>query len=108
MHPLKNHKTIEFLEPMDMVDHLISTLDMNASVHDIRQVVFHTAVLTRNCRLAATLPHDTLRQNQPLVKEPGCLLDKTPLELVNMGYRKVSLKRPSIPCWKSTSHPAWN
>ena len=77
---------------MNIIDHLISTLDLNASVRDIRQGVFHTAVLTRNCGLAATLPHDALRQNPPLVKEPGALLDKTPLELVNMAFSESILE----------------
>ena len=71
---------------MKILDHLISTLDFGASVQDIRQGVFHTAVVTRNCGLAATLPRDALRQTPPLVKESGSLLDRTPTELVAMAY----------------------
>ncbi len=70
---------------MKILEHLISTLDMDTPVQDIRQGVFHTAVLTRNCGLAATLPRDALRQAPPLVREPGLLLDRTPLELARMA-----------------------
>ena len=48
--------------------------------------LFHTAVLTRNCGLAATLPRDALQQEQPSLKEPGHLVDKGALELVKMSY----------------------
>jgi len=71
---------------MKIIDHLISTLDTNAPVRDIRQGVFHTAVLTRNCGLAATLPRDALRQTPPLVREPGLLLNKAAPELVRLAY----------------------
>jgi uncharacterized protein (DUF4213/DUF364 family) len=43
-------------------------------------------VLTRYCGLAATLPKDALRQEPPLVKESGFLLNKTPNELVSLAY----------------------
>jgi len=71
---------------MKLLDDLISTLDLNTRVRDIRQGVFHTAVLTRNCGLAATLPRDALRQTPPLVKEPGTLLEKGVSELARMAY----------------------
>ena len=60
---------------LKILDDLISILDFDAIVRDIRQGVFHTGVLTRNCGLAATLPRDALRQEPPMVKEPGFLLD---------------------------------
>ncbi|GAF99144.1 unnamed protein product, partial [marine sediment metagenome] len=47
---------------MKILDDLISQLNPEAPVRDIRQGVFHTGVLTRNCGLAATLPRDALRQ----------------------------------------------
>jgi len=71
---------------MNILDDLISILDFNAPVKDIRQGVFHTGVLTRHCGLAATLPRDALRQEGPLVKDPGFLLDKTPRDLAQMAY----------------------
>ena len=77
---------------MKILDHLISSLDLNAAVQDLCQGVFHTAVLTRNCGLAATLPRDALRQNPPLVKDPGILLDKTAKELVHMAYSESILE----------------
>ena len=73
---------------MKILDNLLSTLNLEASVRDIRQGLFHTGVLTRNCGLASTLPRDALRQEEgkPVVKEPGFLLEKSVLELVRMAY----------------------
>ena len=73
---------------MKILDDLISTLNLEARVRDIRLGLFHTAVLTRNCGLAATLPRDALRQEQPSVSvnEPGFLLDKSVPELTRMAY----------------------
>ncbi len=77
---------------MKILDDLISTLNFDAAVKDIRQGIFHTGVLTRNCGLAATLPRDALRQEPPMVKEPGFLLDKTPLELAQLAYSQSILE----------------
>jgi uncharacterized protein (DUF4213/DUF364 family) len=71
---------------MKILDDLIATLNTDAKVRDIRMGLFHTAVLTRNCGLAATLPRDALRQEQPSVREPGRLLEKSALELLRMSY----------------------
>jgi uncharacterized protein (DUF4213/DUF364 family) len=70
---------------MEILDDVISSLDVDVSVADIRQGVFHTGVLSRHCGLAATLPRDALRQDPPLVKEPGRLLEKSAGELVAMA-----------------------
>ena len=77
---------------MKILYDLISSLNFEAGVRDIRQGVFHTGVLTRNCGLAATLPRDALRQKPPMVKGPGFLLDKTPLELAQMAYSQSILE----------------
>ena len=77
---------------MKILDEIISTLDLNASVKDIRQGVFHTGVLTRHCGLAATLPKDALKQKGPQVKRPGFLTDQTPEELVQMAYSESILE----------------
>ena len=69
---------------MKIIDHIISSLNFDAPVRDIRQGVFHTGVLTRYCGLAATLPRDALKQEGPLVKEPGFLLDKASRDLAHM------------------------
>jgi uncharacterized protein (DUF4213/DUF364 family) len=71
---------------MKILDDLMATLDTDATVQDIRMGLFHTAVLTRNCGLAATLPRDALKQEPPSVREPGRLLKKSALELVRMAY----------------------
>ena len=77
---------------MKVLDDLISTLNMEPKVRDIRQGLFHTGVLTRECGLAATLPRDALRQEQPSVKEPGLLLGKSALELARMAYSESILE----------------
>jgi uncharacterized protein (DUF4213/DUF364 family) len=69
-----------------IIDDLLSTLNYDTPVRDIRQGLFHTAVVTKNCGLAATLPHDALRQDHPSVKEPGFLLEKSALELARLSY----------------------
>lgn len=71
---------------MKILDDIISTLDTNTAVKDIRQGLFYTGVLTRHCGLAATLPQDVLRQGHSLVARPGTLLDRGPLELAGMAY----------------------
>jgi uncharacterized protein (DUF4213/DUF364 family) len=71
---------------MRILDDLISTLDFDAPVRDIRQGIFHTGVLTRHCGLAATLPRDALRQTPPLMKEPGFLLERSARELTEMSH----------------------
>ncbi len=71
---------------MKILDDVMSLLNFDATVQDIRQGVFHTAVLTRECGLAATLPKDALLQKPPMVKEPGTLLDKSAQDLVRLAY----------------------
>jgi uncharacterized protein (DUF4213/DUF364 family) len=77
---------------MKILEDLVSILDMKVSVRDVRQGLFHTAVLTRNCGLAATLPRDALRQEQPSVNQPGHLLEKRTPELVQMAYSESILE----------------
>ncbi len=77
---------------MKILDDLISGLNGETKVKDIRQGVFHTGVLTRQCGLAATLPRDALRQKPPLVKTPGTLMEKSPLELAHMALSETLLE----------------
>jgi len=77
---------------MKIIDDLLSILNFNATVKDIRQGVFHTGVLTRNCGLAASLPRDALQQKPPMVKEPGFLLEKSTQELAQMAYSQSLLE----------------
>jgi uncharacterized protein len=74
---------------LEILDDLLSTLNMADPVRDIRQGIFHTGVLTHNCGLAATLSQDALRQHQegePLVRESGYLLNKRTDDLAKMAY----------------------
>jgi len=75
-----------------VLEDLISTLDMEAKVRDIRMGLFHTAVLTHGCGLAATLPRDALQQEQPSVRNPGNLVGKGALELARMAYSESLLE----------------
>ena len=77
---------------MKILEELMASLNFNAEVKDIRQGIFHTGVLTRNCGLAATLPRDALRQDPPMVKEPGLLQEKDPQELARLSYSNSILE----------------
>jgi uncharacterized protein (DUF4213/DUF364 family) len=80
------------IRDMKILNDLILALNFEAAVRDIRQGVFHTGVWTRNCGLAATLPRDALRQEPPMVKEPGFLLDKSAHELAQLAYSQSILE----------------
>ena len=61
---------------MKIIDELISTLNYEVPVRDIRQGPFQTAVLTRNCGLAST-PHDPgPHHDKSPVAKAGLLLDR--------------------------------
>jgi len=77
---------------MRIIDELLSTLDYEASVRDIRQGPFQTAVLTRGCGLAST-PHDPgPHHGQIPVKKPGHLLNKDTLSLARMALSPSPLE----------------
>lgn len=80
---------------MTVLDELLDSLDTDCPVRDIRQGVFHTAVRTRHCGLASTLPKDALRQSPPMVPEAGRLLEKSAGELAAM-VRSDSLMEAAI------------
>jgi len=70
---------------MQIINDLLSILDFEAPVTDIRQGPFQTAVLTRNCGLAST-PHDSSPHHaKSPVKEAGHLLDRNADELAQMS-----------------------
>ncbi len=74
---------------MRILNDLLSTLDMDTTVKDVRLGLFHTGVLSRYCGLASTLPHDSLKERRlfaPLVSEPGYLLDKSIQELTRLAH----------------------
>ena len=77
---------------MKILDDLISILSPDTEVRDIRQGLFHTGVLTRNCGLAATLPKDALKQGKSFVREPGTLLQKSALELARLAHSERLLE----------------
>jgi uncharacterized protein len=73
---------------MRILDALLEMLNLDAEVKEIRLGLFHTAVQTRGCGLASTLPRDALKQPpfKPLVTEPGYLLEKSAAELARLAY----------------------
>jgi uncharacterized protein (DUF4213/DUF364 family) len=71
---------------MKILDDLLTTLDYEAPVRDIRQGAFQTAVLSRYCGLASTLRDRKHHHKKPPVKEAGFLLDKNAAELARMVY----------------------
>ena len=77
---------------MKILDDLLSTLNLQAPVRDIRQGPFQTAVLTRSCGLAST-PHDHAHhQDKALVKHAGRLIDKAASELAQLAYSSSALE----------------
>ncbi|MBN2074096.1 MAG: DUF364 domain-containing protein [Dehalococcoidales bacterium] len=80
---------------MKILDDLISSLDYDAEVRDIRLGVFQTAVYTRGCGLSST-PHGTghAQGNSP-VKDAGFIMGKNPRELVEM-VKSQSIYEASI------------
>ena len=70
---------------MNIIDELLSTLDYEASVRDIRLGPFQTAVLTRHCGLAST-PHDSgPHYDRAPVIEAGLLVEKDARVLADMA-----------------------
>lgn len=77
---------------MKIIDDLLSTLSYEVAVKDIRQGPFQTAVLTRNCGLAAT-PHESgPHHDKTPVKEAGFLTKKNALALARMTYSPNALE----------------
>lgn len=77
---------------MKIIDDLLSTLNCEAPVRDIRQGPFQTAVLTRDCGLASTPHHPGPHHSQAPVKEAGLLMSKNALELARMARSPSSLE----------------
>ena len=80
---------------MSIIDDLIPVINYEASVRDIRQGPFQTAVLTRYCGLAST-PHESgPHHSRKPVSEAGQLLNKTARDLACMA-RSDSLYEAAI------------
>jgi len=77
---------------MKIIDDLLSTLNYEAPVREIRQGPFQTAVLTRGCGLAST-PHDPgPHHDKTSVKEAGLLLNKDAVALAHMALSSSPLE----------------
>jgi len=71
---------------MRILDGLIPTLDLAVKVRDLRVGPFQTAVLTRNCGLAATPRDHAGHQEQAPVKEAGTLVGRDVADLIQLAY----------------------
>jgi uncharacterized protein (DUF4213/DUF364 family) len=72
-------------DDMRIIEDLLSSLEYDTSVRDIRQGPFQTAVLTRGCGLAST-PHDPgPHHNRTPVTEAGLLMEKDVQALARMA-----------------------
>jgi uncharacterized protein (DUF4213/DUF364 family) len=80
---------------MKIIDELLSKLDYDAPVREIRVGPFQTAVLTRDCGLAATLHDRGHHHEKAPIKEAGLLQEKGAEELARMA-RSGSLLEATI------------
>ncbi len=77
---------------MQIINDLLSVLDYEAPVTDIRLGTFQTAVVTRRCGLAST-PHDSgPHHDKSPVKGSGYLLEKNASELAQMALSSGELE----------------
>jgi uncharacterized protein (DUF4213/DUF364 family) len=77
---------------MKILNDLLATLNKEASVKDIRQGPFQTAVLTHYCGLAST-PHDPgPHHSRTAVKEAGLLMEKDAWALSRMAESESLLE----------------
>lgn len=71
---------------LKIIEYLLSTVVKNATVKDIRQGPFQTAVLTtHSCGLASTPHNEELRHGYTLITDAGRLIEKDVLELARMA-----------------------
>ena len=70
---------------MKIIDDLLSTLNFDAPVRDIRQGPFQTAVLTRGCGLSSTQYEQEHHGSRHPVADAGFLLEKTSYELAKLA-----------------------
>jgi uncharacterized protein (DUF4213/DUF364 family) len=80
---------------MKIIDDILSTLNYETPVMDMRQGPFQTAVITRKCGLAST-PHDPgPHHDRTPVKDAGLLLEKDAVALAYMA-NSLSLMESAI------------
>jgi uncharacterized protein (DUF4213/DUF364 family) len=73
------------MDAMRIIDDLLSIMDCEAPVREVRQGPFQTAVQTRYCGLAST-PHEAGPHHaRTPVREAGSLTEKTARELAGMA-----------------------
>ena len=76
---------------MGLIDDLISTLEGDAPVQEVRTCVFWTAVLSRQCGLASTVRSEGMPFQRP-VRDVGQLTQKSALELAEYARSEIYLE----------------
>ncbi|UCG83715.1 MAG: DUF364 domain-containing protein [Dehalococcoidia bacterium] len=76
---------------MSIIEDLITAVDTEAQLQDIRMGPYWTAVLTRSCGLATVVP-TPYRHGIPSVSEAGFLSEKSVRELVYMAHSNSALE----------------
>ncbi|HEY91585.1 MAG TPA: DUF364 domain-containing protein [Dehalococcoidia bacterium] len=77
---------------MKIIEDLLSILDYNSAVQDVRQGPFQTAAVTRSCGLAST-PHDPgPHHTRSPVKEAGSLVDYDSRTLARLALSASTLE----------------
>jgi uncharacterized protein (DUF4213/DUF364 family) len=77
---------------MKIIDDILSKLNFEAPVKDIRLGPFQTAVLTRYCGLASTLHDPGHHHDRSPVKDAGLLLEKDARTLASMANSPTELE----------------
>jgi uncharacterized protein (DUF4213/DUF364 family) len=77
---------------MKLLDDILNSLNFDARACDIRQGVFHTGLLSRNCGLASTMAYAASPDARPHVTEPGSLLARGMRELAEMAHSSSTME----------------
>ena len=77
---------------MKLIDDLLSVIDSDAPVRDIRLGIHWTAVLSRNCGLASVVLPPRHHHGEVSVREAGHLTEKSTSELVHLAQSDSSLE----------------
>lgn len=86
------HQGTDRCVEVKIIEDLLSTLNYDSAVQDIRQGPFQTAVVTRNCGLAST-PHDPgFHHNQSPVRDTGFLVDYDCQSLARLALSTSTLE----------------
>jgi uncharacterized protein (DUF4213/DUF364 family) len=81
---------------VSLLNDLVSTIDGDAPVRDVRVGVFWTAVVSRGCGLASTTREGNYQHGDTLVREAGSLVGRNARSVVSLASRAHSLLEATI------------